>query len=143
MKTPGKIISAFGSFYVRARKEAPIKKKPRWEPPKLEDLIKMMQSQPVSPLYVRGLLEKLSRDLPGFELVETESEAFISITSQQFEIVIAPSRGSNNEISVVVEKISSDGSCRQFGDILISAETTYNELKTKIKKILDRATVSI
>lgn len=140
MKTPSKIISAFGSFYVRARKEAPIKKKPRWEPPKLEDLIKIMQTQPVSPLYVRGLLEKLSRNLPGSELVETESEAFVSIANSLFEIVIAPFRGNNDEISVVVEKISSDGSCRQFGNILISAETTYNELVTKVKKILTRAT---
>lgn len=142
MKTPSKIISAFGSFYVRARKEAPIKKKPRWEPPKLEDLIKIMQTQPVSPLYVRGLLEKLSRNLPGSELVETESEAFVSIANSLFEIVIAPLRGSNDEISVVVEKISSDGSCRQFGNILISAETTYNELVTKVKKILTRAVAS-
>lgn len=138
MKTPSKIISAFGSFYVRARKEVPKQRKPKWEPPKLEDLIKIMQSQPVSPLYVKGLLEKLSRDLSGSELVETESEAFVSIASKLFEIIIAPSRGSNDEISVVIEKISSDGSCRQFGDILISAEITYNEFVTKVKKVLTR-----
>lgn len=142
MSKPAKMVTAFGSFYVRADqagRDLSDKRKKRWEPPKLKDLIEVMQRQPVSVLFVNGLLQKLAKDLKGAELVESGHEVFVSIASDLYEILIASTRDEQQMSSIVVEKLQTDGACRVFGSVEISAESTYGDILDKVKKFVERA----
>ena len=118
-------------------KDVPKREKHKFPTPR--DMIEYMQKQPIPLSYTLGILHKLSRDLPGAEIVRSDGDVYVSLVHENCEIIVAHATDQDGMTTILVERFGHDCSLRILAGIAINNDTTYQSVCGTVKKAIARA----